>query len=163
MNVVFVSHCDFTGNSAMHLFSIANELSRMDVRSAVCVPSNPGSIEGHGIPHFQVLEHKQAAAVGVRFADGKGPDLVHAWTPRESVRQTAEALVRRHRCPYFVHLEDNEEAIVADELSGTSWEEFASLPVEILDATVPVHRSHPIRYREFLSHAAGVSALMDRL
>src|ERR1051325_5328562 len=62
MNVVFVSHCDFTGNSAMHLFSVANELSRMGVRSVVCVPSNPETVQGHGVAHFQVLEHKQAAA-----------------------------------------------------------------------------------------------------
>ena len=78
MNVVFVSHCDFTGNSAMHLFSIANELSRMGVRSAVCVPSNPETIEGHGVPRFEVLTHAQAAKDGVAFE----PDLVHAWTPR---------------------------------------------------------------------------------
>src|SRR5439155_13890485 len=132
MNVVFVSHCDFTGNSAMHLFSIANELSRLGVRSAVCVPSKPETVQEHGVAQFQALDHKQAAASGVRFPDGKGPDLIHAWTPRESVRQTAEALVRRYRVPHFVHLEDNEEAIVADELSGGTWEEFASLPVEIL-------------------------------
>src|SRR6266850_5015655 len=116
MNVVFVSHCDFTGNSAMHLFSIANERSGMGVRSAVCVPSNRDSVQGHGVAHFQVLDHKQAASSGVRFPDGKGPDLVHAWTPRESVRQTAEALIQRYRVPHLVHLEDNEEAIVADEL-----------------------------------------------
>jgi hypothetical protein len=38
MKIVFVSHCNFTGNSAMHVFSIANELVNLGAEVVVCVP-----------------------------------------------------------------------------------------------------------------------------
>src|SRR5579864_6813189 len=105
MNVLFVSHCDFSGNSAMHIFSIANVLSSRGVRCAVCVPNDPDTIQSHGVANFEVIPY-QKAAEGVIFGDGKGPDLIHAWTPRELVRKLTEALSRIHSCPYLVHLED---------------------------------------------------------
>ena len=163
MNVVFVSHCDFQGNSAMHIFSIANELQAMGVESAVCVPNEPGTVRSHGTPHFQVLHHDEALRQPIIFPDGRGPDLVHAWTPRELVRKLTEALSRRYDVPYIVHLEDNEEVIVEDELGGASFAELGRLPLSLIDQLVAGHRSHPTHYPRFLANAAGVTALMDRL
>jgi hypothetical protein len=163
VNVVFVSHCDFQGNSAMHIFSIANELQAMDVDSVVCVPNDPGTVRSHGSPRFQVLHHDEALRQPIVFPDGRGPDLVHAWTPRELVRQLTEALARRYAVPYLVHLEDNEEVIVEDELEGPSFAELGSLPLPLIDQLVAAHRSHPVYYPRFLANAAGVTVLMDRL
>ena len=41
MNVVFISHCDFSGNSAMHIFSIANELQALGVELSLIHISEP--------------------------------------------------------------------------------------------------------------------------
>ena len=60
MNILFVSHCNFFGNSAMHVFSIANTLAGLGVSCAVCVPDHPESVKAHGEPRFQVLDYDQA-------------------------------------------------------------------------------------------------------
>jgi len=163
MNVVFVSHCDFSGNSAMHIFSIANELQALGVESVVVVPNDPGTVRAHGAPRFRVLGYDEALRQSLVFPDGRGPDLIHAWTPRELVRQLTEALARRYGVPYLVHLEDNEEVIVADELEGPSFAELGRLPLPLVDQLVAAHRSHPVYYPRFVAGAAGVTVLMDRL
>ncbi|MBN2405754.1 MAG: glycoside hydrolase family 99-like domain-containing protein [Coriobacteriia bacterium] len=163
MNIVFVSHCDFQGNSAMHVFSIANELNALGVESIVLVPNDPGTVRSHGTARFRVLHHDAALGEPLVFADGRGPDLVHAWTPRELVRRLTETLSQHYAIPYLVHLEDNEEIIVADELAGPSFLELGRLPLPLIDQLVPSHRSHPVHYPKFLSNASGMTVLMDRL
>ena len=146
----------------MHIFSIANVLERSGIRCAVCVPNDVASVSEHGTPAFAVVSYADAYANGVRFPDGRGPDLIHAWTPRELVRKLTEHLAGVHDCPYIVHLEDNEEVILEVEL-GQTYGEIESQPIELLDLKVPEHRSHPVHYRTFLARAAAVTALMDRL
>ena len=116
-NLIFVSHCNFDGNSAMHLFSIANELTNLGHSCVVCVPGRPETVLDHGEPRFQVLDYAEAVLHGVSFTNGRAPDLVHAWTPRELVRKTTMSLARRYNIPCFVHLEDNEIVILLDELA----------------------------------------------
>jgi glycosyltransferase involved in cell wall biosynthesis len=71
--------------------------------------------------------------------------------------------VQRYKVPYFVHLEDNEIALLLDELPGWSLENLERLPSCALDLMVPDHRIHPHRWREMLAGAAGVTGLIDRL
>src|ERR1700758_4000178 len=93
-NIVFVSHCDFEGNSAMHIFSIANVLADLGHSCAVCVPARPETVLRRGQPRFQVLDYQTAERYGVSFGNGRGADLVHAWTPREHVRKMTLSLVQ---------------------------------------------------------------------
>ena len=162
-NLIFVSHCDFHGNSAMHLFSIANVLTDLGHSCAVCVPGDPESVLEHGKPRFQVLDYDEAVLRGVSFANRQGPNLIHAWTPRELVRKTTMSLAQRYNVPYFVHLEDNEMVVLLDELPAWSLEELERLPTRALDAVVANHRTHPHRWKRLLAGAAGVTALIDRL
>jgi len=162
VNVAFVSHCDFSGNSAMHIFSVANELQRLGVESVVCVPNDPGTVSSHGKPLFRVLHHDDAMRDEIVFSDGRGPDLIHAWTPRELVRRLTERLSHRYSVPYFVHLEDNEEVILEDDL-GVRLRALDGLPLSIVDQLVAEHRTNPLRSQRFLAGAAGVTVLMDRL
>lgn len=162
-NLIFVSHCDFPGNSAMHLFSIANVLTNLGHSCAVCVPGRPESVLDHGTPSFQVVDYTEALLHGVSFANGQAPDLVHAWTPRELVRQTTMSIARRYNVPYFVHLEDNEMVILLNEQPGWSLENLEQLPNCELDLMVPEHRIHPHHWRRFLAGAAGITVLIDRL
>ncbi|HEX5229826.1 MAG TPA: glycosyltransferase [Bryobacteraceae bacterium] len=161
MNILFVSHCDFSGNSAMQIFSIANTLADLGAESIVCVPEDTSSVSTLGPPRFQMRSFEEAHH-GVLFSNGKGPDFVHAWTPRELVRKLTARLVHLHGCPYLVHLEDNEEVILEVEL-GRTYAELLKLPLDQLDALVPEYRSHPTRYKEFVAQAAGMTALIDRL
>jgi lipopolysaccharide biosynthesis protein/glycosyltransferase involved in cell wall biosynthesis len=162
-NIVFVSHCDFTGNSAMHLFSIANALADLGHSCAVCVPIRPETVLEHGHPRFQALDYENTERHGVSFANGRAPDLIHAWTPRELVRKMTLSLTQRYGSPYFVHLEDNEYSVLLDEIPGRTLNELKRLPTPLLDQTVSNIRIHPHRFEAFLTGARGVSALIDRL
>jgi glycosyltransferase involved in cell wall biosynthesis len=164
MNLIFVSHCDFTVNSGMHLFAIANVLSDLGHSCVVCVPEKPETVFDLGEARFQTLDYSDVLRHGPAFADERRPDLVHAWTPRELVRELTTTLSKRYSIPYFVHLEDNEMVILVDELLTSNTLETLEWPPErILDAIVPSHRSSPHRARTMLAGATGITVLIDRL
>jgi glycosyltransferase involved in cell wall biosynthesis/2-polyprenyl-3-methyl-5-hydroxy-6-metoxy-1,4-benzoquinol methylase len=162
-NLIYVCHCDFRGNSGIQLLSIARALTDLGHSCAVCVPERPETILDRGTPRFQVLDYEEAMTHGVSFANDRGPDLVHAWTPREMVRKTTVSLARRYKIPYFVHLEDNENILLLDNLPGWSLEDLERLPTRALDLLVPIHCTHPHYSRRLMAEAAGVTALIDRL
>jgi glycosyltransferase involved in cell wall biosynthesis len=162
VNVVFVNYFDFTSNSAVHIFNLANELAGLGVDSAVAVPGDPATVERIGVPRFRALDFREARRGLFRFPDGGPPTLVHGWTPREVVRELVEELAARHGCPYLVHLEDNEDVITADSL-GLSLDELRATPAHELDEAVPSSRAHPARMRRFLDGAAGITVIVDRL
>ena len=78
MNILFISHCDFHGNSAMHIYSVANALTDLGVQCMICVPEGASTVTSHGLPKFIVTSYQEAYKKGVVFPDGKGPDLIHA-------------------------------------------------------------------------------------
>ncbi len=160
---MFISHCDFTGNSAILIYSIANELALHGVSSAVAVPQNPDSIATCGRHRFQVFDYAALVDRGVVFPNGRGPDLVHAWGPREMVRKMTDYAATIYKCPFVVYLEDHEEVILENEFAGSTYAELCRLPMGALDIVVPEHRVHPIRYKDFLKRAGGVTALIDTL
>jgi hypothetical protein len=160
VNVLFVNYHDFSSNSAIHIFNLANRLVDLGDDCCVCVPGDPATVELVGAPLFSTASVDEGPAPG-RFRNGEGPALVHAWTPRENVRRFVDTVVGRFRIPYVVHLEDNEDAIAAgqlnvdvDELRLLDERTFAQLPETV---------SHPRRSREFLRAAAAVTVVTPRL
>jgi glycosyltransferase involved in cell wall biosynthesis len=147
----------------MHLFSIANVLHDLGHSSVICVPAGPETALKHGQHHFQTLDYDSAGRFGVSFPNGRAPDLIHAWTPRELVRKMTMSLVRRYEAPHFVHLEDNEYALLLDDLPGETLARLRRQPVRVVDRKVSVNRTHPQRAERLLNQAAGVTALIDRL
>ncbi|HJQ35763.1 MAG TPA: glycosyltransferase [Thermoanaerobaculia bacterium] len=158
MNVAFVNYHDFTSNSAVHIFNLANELVDLGCACAVCVPNGVETIQSLGIPRFETLDFPTAIKHGLRFPDGGPPTLIHAWTPREIVRRTTDDLAARHECPFVVHLEDNEDVVAAEHL-GLSPDEL----LRVSPRGIPSHLSHPARTHAFLARAAGVSVIIDSL
>ena len=117
MNVLFVNYHDFHSNSATHIFNLADELRRLGSSCAVCVPDRKETVADLGTATFAVLDYTDDARRGrFGFDDGRPPDLIHAWTPRELVRELVSGLAAAHSIPYLVHLEDNEDVIAADQL-----------------------------------------------
>ncbi len=162
MNVLFVNYHDFTSNSAIHIFNLANKLVERGVSCAVCVPDHKRSVKALGIPNFSALTFADVSKGRLRFSDGHGPTILHAWTPRERVREITELVAKRHACRYVVHLEDNEEFLTARHLQ-TSVSELRFVPPERFDQLVGSALAHPIRYREFLARAAGVTVIIEPL
>ncbi len=161
MNVAFVNYHDFTSNSAVHIARLADELTAAGDDCAVLVPGSPETIAILGEHRFQALDFQRARTLGLAFRDGGPPALVHAWTPREAVRELTEELGTRYGCPYFVHLEDNEEVLTADRL-GVSLELLRTANGDY-DGVISGTLSHPRRMRRFLAGAAGITVIIDRL
>ena len=110
-----------------------------------------------------MLTYDEARTAALRFPDGRAPDLVHCFTPRELVRRPTVDIVRAHNCRYVVHLEDNEEAVVSGELRGIPFGVLRRLPRPLLDRALGSRRYHPVEGRRFLREAAGVTVIVERL
>jgi glycosyltransferase involved in cell wall biosynthesis len=163
MNVLLIAASEFVGNSALHTLSVARFMQSRGIECAVSYRSDDNNVRPRGGWPFLVCDQREIMHNGVLFPDGRGPDLIHAWTPREHVRRVTERMAERYGCPYIVHLEDNEEVILGDTLGPFSYSELAKLPARITDQVISPFLSHPKRYRWFLEGAAGMTALIDKL
>jgi glycosyltransferase involved in cell wall biosynthesis len=158
-NVLFVLYHDFTANSAIHVHNFANQLVHLGHSVAVAVPENKETAENLGEREYNAVTFPECDGRWERqFPNGRGPDVVHAWTPRENVRLFCEKLAGFSTFVLFIHLEDNEERILEVNL-GASFHELERIP----NLKVPPNLSHPINYRRFVAGAAGVTIIMDRL
>ena len=161
MNILFVNYHTFQSNSALHQFQLANHLVHHGMHTAVCVTRNAGAAAALGTPLFTACTYRDALAGRVLYPDGRGPDLVHAWTPREGVRRLTRRLAGKG-IPYVVHLEDNEEAILEHRFDRPL-DAVEAWPDWWLTLRVGRYLSHPRRARDFLRGAAGVTVIVDTL
>lgn len=162
-NLLFISHCDFTGNSALHVLAIASELHLRGLSPVIAVPRAAYTVEDVGRPPFPVLTYRQVRRGKLCFPNGRGPDLVHAFTPRELVRKLTADVVAAHGCPFVVHLEDNEDALLSSALGGVDVDALRSLPAPLLEGIVADSQSHPLWAPQFVDRAAGATVVIDRL
>ena len=161
LNVLFILHGSFAANSALHVAALANELSAAGHACAVAVPHDVATLAQHESPAFRGLTYAEAEG-GVAFPHGRGPDIIHAWTTRENVRVLTEKLRHRHGARVSVHLEDNEQQLLALTL-GRDPADLDRLSDVELDRLVPPDLSHPHRSRAFLAAADGVTVITERL
>lgn len=160
LNILFVLPGSFASNNALHAAGLANELAAAGHRCAVAVAHDLETIAHHAAPAFAALTHDDAPAY--RFANGRAADVVHAWTTRELVRRAATAVLAQQPARLIVHLEDNEQQILAHAL-GRDFVELTALDDAELDRLVPPALSHPRRGRDFLARADGVTLITARL
>lgn len=158
-NILFALYYDFSANSAIHVHNFANRLAARGHGVAVAVPKNKETGANLGEQHYATVNfHEVAGEWNTVFANGKPPDIVHAWTPREIVRLFCEKVAGLCSFALVVHLEDNEEQILEVNL-GLKFEKLVASP----SIDVPIELSHPRNYRRFLASASGVTLIMDRL
>ena len=157
-NVLFVLYYNFRANSAVHVHHFANRLVAQGLDCAVAVPQNKDTIAILDQPSYAITEFSEIDQLKSLFPNGRGPDIVHAWTPREVVRLYCEQLRERYDFKLFVHLEDNEEHLLEMSFQKPYQELVAHCPTAF-----PTHFSHPVNYRQFLEAADGVTIIIDRL
>lgn len=164
MNILFVNYGDFTTNSLNHIGAFANTLCAQGHGCVVAVPDKKETIRHVVSPLFVPAVYREALARPNLFPNGKPADLIHAWTPRETVRKFVLAYQRVTPTPARVifHLEDNEEYLVSS-FTGRSIEELRAMDGVALDKLVGDFLPHPIRYRTALRLADGITVLLDRL
>ncbi|HWA24518.1 MAG TPA: glycosyltransferase family 4 protein [Lacunisphaera sp.] len=150
-NVLFVSHGDFTANSSLQISALARELAFAGHSSAVAVPQDLDTLAYQQTPPFRGLLHAEAIATGGGFPNGRGPDVIHAWTTRESVRATALAVRAKFGGRLVVQLEDNEQEIRQQNLATGA---AASQPLDLTD---------PAKGQAFLEAADGITLIVDSL
>ena len=161
LNVLFVLPHQFDSNNGYH---VQLHAARLQARGADCTVAVPDGLYVASSGPLRVRSYTQvlSEAAGAGFEDGRGPDLVHAWTPREIVRRFVESVRGRWRCPLVVHLEDNEEHLTEVAL-GRPFAELARLSLAELDRCIPEHRYHPQRGRWFLDRADGLTLVIETL
>lgn len=132
-------------NSGLHIAGLAAALREQGVSSLAALPDR-------SVVDLETGETSRLPELP--WGSARGPDLIHAWTPREPVRRLVMELLAVHPVPYMVHLEDNERLLVQDRLSG--WP-----PGHELDETAGL--VHPDRDQDFLASSSGVTVLTDSL
>lgn len=134
----------------------------MGLHCAVAVPHGKETVEHFQSFQFEPVLFEEVEKGRFRFPDGRGPDIVHAWTPREKVRRFCHRVAARYRFRQFVHMEDNEWHVLA-RLTGTSLDRIKRLSPDDLDAFVPESLSHPERGMDFMGESAGITLIIDKL
>ncbi|NJR69803.1 MAG: methyltransferase domain-containing protein [Synechococcales cyanobacterium CRU_2_2] len=158
MNILFVLYHDFSSNSAVHVHHFANGLIELGMDCVVAVPRHLETISILSSPRYQILEFSQIEQIPHKFVNGKEPDLVHCWTPRENIRIFCENLRQLYDFKLVIHLEDNEEHILEKFLGRP----FVDLAQE-QDLEVSETLSHPRNYRTFLESASGATIIIEKL
>ena len=143
--------------------ALAEELTLLGHDVVMLIPNSIRTVERHRRPIFPIMLFQEALTEEIPFATGSEPELLHAWTPRQHVRNITLTLAKKHLCPYVLHMEDNEEQIVADEMKTLRFSELLELPLIYQDLLIDNYRSHPTHYRSFAEGAVGYTCLIDRL
>jgi len=162
LNLLFVLHCDFSCASALHVLALTGELSRLGHACIAAVPEGLETLTDHepvacrGILHADIPQ-------GIIFPNGKGPDVIHAWTARERVRRPTELALKKHpRAILIVHLEDNEESLLSA-VAPSPIESLVALTETEFDRIVSQDVWHPREGPRFLAKAAGATLIIATL
>jgi glycosyltransferase involved in cell wall biosynthesis len=168
LNIVFVNYSSFSSASADHITGFANVLASRGHNILICAG---GAFPQELDWHFGQIRYCNRAFLTetpefLREFIGCGrpgaATLVHCWTPRENVRVATTKIAGYLACPYFVHLEDNEELLMQAQIDITD-EKIKQLTDKNWQVELPSYVSHPVGARRFISDAAGVTVIVDRL
>lgn len=163
MNILFANYGDCTSNSLNHIGAFANQLIRNGHDCIVAIPNHPETARVLPHPLFRVVTFDRMLDEPRAFANRRGADVVHVWTPRENVRSFAmRYLVSAPDARLIIHLEDNEEHLTRSflEREETSLEPNAD---HELAERLPGNLSIPLRTRHFLKVAHGITHITDKL
>ncbi|MGD9971479.1 MAG: glycosyltransferase [Desulfatirhabdiaceae bacterium] len=175
LRILFVLPQPIDSNCGYHVERLAAGLQAQGVECIAAVPqTNPSPVTSHQSPvtshqspvtsHLSLVtrSYTEIQKNGIPFSNGQGPDIIHAWTPREGVRQFVASLTAKTPCPVVIHLEDNEEYLTETAV-GRPFSELAKLSIKELDKIIPHNRYHPVHGRRFLEQAQGLTMIIDTL
>jgi glycosyltransferase involved in cell wall biosynthesis len=156
--IIFVNYGSISSNSGTHILHFARELTLLGHRVVIVSPKkNPSAVEvSDGITQLSYEQFGRQSTLDTRNA------LLHAWTPRENVRDFVHRMTSRWGLPYLVHLEDNETIITAARLGVTS-AELLRMPRSKLRRVVPQGFSNPHNMGVFLRRAHRITIITPSL
>lgn len=163
MNILFVLYGDFSSNSANPLVLYARELHSLGHSCAVAVPSKLETVHQHANLSFRPMRYGDVLAEPESvFPDGRPADIIHAWTPRETVRRFVTSYMARRPTPLLIYLEDNELWISCRDL-GFEGEMLFQQPERYISERLPDALSHPFQYDSFIGLADAAVVIQDKL
>jgi glycosyltransferase involved in cell wall biosynthesis len=162
VRVLFLHFGKLNVNSVIQAFHLGEELTAGGVEVTLCGKGPGGRIADVGEPTFNCITYGELDRTLRGWSRDPAETIVCAWTPREIVRRATERAVAALGCPYVVHLEDNEEHLLASALR-VPYEELRRLPAERLDELCGEDFIHPAYYPRLLERAAGVTVITEEL
>lgn len=161
MNILFVNYGALETNSIRHIGGFASLLGQHGHDCVVAVPLPPSEEEAARLK-VPCCGYREALSSRSRFRNGKGADLLHGWTPRETTRIFCQSYLAAHKTPLVIHLEDN-EAAVRERTIRCSEQELLALPAAEAEDLLPPTLSHPRHAKGFLAQADCVSVITEEL
>ena len=162
VNLLFINYGDFSTNSIHHIAAFANELTRRGNQCLIATPDTHTKPDLNAPPLFGYGSYEEILLGSIQFENRKPADIVHAWTPRENVRQFVEQYLETRNSKLVAHLEDNEEALM-ESFYHCSFDTLKTqgLP-QGFDDWEPM-LSHPRNYKSFLEQSHGITVIIDTL
>ncbi len=160
MHIVFINYANYIGCSGVHIHFLAQALTTMGITCSVYIAPPKNSEEYFGTINYNLFTYPEAIEqekLGY-FKDC----IVHAWTPREASRQVTKFITNTNHVPYFVHLEDNEIAILEQNFNmpfQTIIQKASENPIEFIKTPF----CSPLYFQNFLSEATGITCLIKKL
>jgi glycosyltransferase involved in cell wall biosynthesis len=158
-SIWIASHGPLGCNSGLHVRSLALALAEQGFRIRVLLPER--RVEDAALEDgLDVAGFDEA----VKLVAADPPDLLHLWTARERMVAIERRLAHRspRAIPHLVHLEDNEELLLREQMR-LSAEAFAAVRRGERGLEVPEHLTHPRHGFALIERAAGVTALIEPL
>ncbi|MDB6072783.1 MAG: hypothetical protein JWO89_423 [Verrucomicrobiaceae bacterium] len=163
MNILFINYGQAGNNTTHHMagFALAAKLAGHEV--AMAAPKGTGEWPlGQGLS-MPLFDYKTASQWGNVFKNGQPPGLVHAFGPREGVRQFVFFLYRKGLdAALMIHLEDNEEALM-ERFTGKTMAELRLPENAEARASLGQALCDPLRWQPFLALADGISLIYPTL
>jgi glycosyltransferase involved in cell wall biosynthesis len=162
MNVLFANYGDLATNSTSHIAGFANALAEA---GHVCVVAVPWGVDtARLVPEvkFRAAAFHECLNGTSPFPNGQPADVLHAWTPREIVREFAVRYCATHRARLIIHLEDNEDYLFSA-ATGLPLGDLLALDEDAIRQRLAPGLAHPRRARLFLRAADGVSTIVPTL
>ena len=165
VNVVFVNYHDFTSNSAVHICQPRERAHRGAATScAVARPRRSGRRSRcSASTAFQALDFRTRSDRRAALSGRRAASLVHAWTPREVVRELTEELSAALRLPVRRPPRGQRGRDHRRPPRPERSSELRGRRRRLDGVDLRRRSSHPRRMRRFLAGAAGITVIIDRL
>ncbi len=164
MNILFVLYGDLSTNTANPIALFSQYLNKLGHDCIICYPNALNvdlvSNDEHTYStcsYRHVLDNAQTL-----FLNGRAADVLHACTPRESVRLFVIEYMQQLPTPLVIYLEDNERWIVQNYMSVNDTQ-LLELTNRELSENIPKGMSNPFLYKQFIGLADLVLLIQEKL
>ena len=154
LNVLFVIPNDIGNKTSYQACLYADNLTSCGIDCCFAVPDFITPAYNPTGP--TVYCYSQILKNGILFPNGRGPDLIHAWNPREIISQFCRRYLQDHQCSLIIHF-DNHEDYLSAKHPGQDFQSLVELDQTKADSSVLPECCYPGHDQGFLENAQGIT------